>query len=154
MSCLVSGGLLCMKAALASVLLVPCGLRRQNIQVDLGALRGLYSYWKKPGQLAQGDPATYSIQYISGWSLNEGPCCLELVGAWGLLSAWTCVRQRRNISSIPRYYSFCLKWKPLPLWEDMVLISLSPPQQWRYCFTWMWVWFWTQPVPAVQCPVG
>lgn len=22
------------------------------------------------------------------------------------------------------------------------------------CVTWTWAWFWTQPVPAVQCPVG
>lgn len=76
---------MCVKAALASVLLVPCGLRRQNIQVDLGALRGLHSsYCEKPGQLVQGDPRTYSIQYISEWSRNEGCyCCLETETALG-----------------------------------------------------------------------
>lgn len=30
-----------MKAALACVLFVPCGLRRQNVQVDLGATKRL-----------------------------------------------------------------------------------------------------------------
>lgn len=52
------GGLWSIKAALAAPLQNPCGLR-QNIQADLGGLRGLLpSYWEKPGELAQGVPAT------------------------------------------------------------------------------------------------
>lgn len=127
LSCL---GLLYMKGALASVLQVPCGLRRRNIQVDLGALRGLHSsYWKKPGQLAQGDPGTYSIKNISERSLNEGGCCcLELETTWGLFSAAVGQPDNRGLSR--------------------VLAETS------HYITWMWVWFWTQPVPAVQCPVG
>lgn len=104
---------MCIKAALANVLLDPCGLRRQNIQVDLGALRGLHtSYWEKSGQLVQGDPGTYSIEYISEWSLNEGCycCCLELEAAWVLLSACTAVRQPNKGEVSQTTHSFCLKF--------------------------------------------
>lgn len=103
---------MCIKAALASVLVDPCGLRRQNIQVDLGVLRGLHtSYWEKPGQLAQGDPGTYSIEYISEWSLNEGCycCCLELEAAWGVFSACTAVREPDRGGVSLATHSFCLK---------------------------------------------
>lgn len=98
------GGLLCVKAALASVLLVACGLRRRNIQVDLGALRGLHSsYCEKPGQLVQGDPRTYSTGCISEWSWNEGCycCCLERETPWGLIKCICGCQRARQRRSIP-----------------------------------------------------
>ncbi|TNN68382.1 hypothetical protein EYF80_021435 [Liparis tanakae] len=65
MSCLAVGRLLCIRAALAGVRLVPCGMRRQNIQVDLGGRQEAHTLLVGLGRLQQ------LIQDLQHRALNE-----------------------------------------------------------------------------------